>query len=53
MWKLLGILYAASTQIAAVVFWIQMIKEDAWWQILFIDPILSELKGLVWPFFAF
>ncbi|MBR1773989.1 MAG: hypothetical protein IJ759_00525 [Bacteroidales bacterium] len=52
MGKILLGIYGASTQIAAFIFLIQMIEEDKWWQILFIDPIISELKGLVWPLFV-
>lgn len=51
MGKIILWLYALSTQIATIVFWIQMVKEDAWWQIIFIDPFIAELEGLVWPFF--
>ena len=49
--KLLAGLYLASTQVMTVYFWWQMAREDSFISCITIDPILAELKGLVWPFF--
>ncbi len=45
-------LYAISSQIMTVVFFIQYCKTDSIAEIIFIDAILSEIKGLLWIFFV-
>ncbi len=45
-------LYIIISQIMTVVFFIQYCKaDDSLLEIIFIDSILSELKGLLWIFF--
>lgn len=49
---LLFSLYIIVSQIMSVVFFIQYCKsDDSLPEIIFIDSILSELKGLLWIFF--
>lgn len=44
-------LYGISTQIMAVYFWWQYLKEDGFLMGMFIDPFIAEFKGILWPFF--
>lgn len=44
-------LYAITSQIMALVFFIEYCKTDSFAEILFIDSWLSEIKGLLWIFF--
>ena len=44
-------LYAVSTQVMTLFFWIEYLKEDSFLIALLIDPFLAEFKGLLWPFF--
>lgn len=45
-------LYLIVSQIMTVVFFIQYCRtDDSLLKIILIDPILSELKGLLWIFF--
>ena len=45
-------IYLIVSQIMTVVFFIQYCRtDDSLLKIILIDPILSELKGLLWSFF--
>ncbi len=45
-------IYLIVSQIMTVVFFIQYCRtDDSLLKIILIDPILSELKGLLWIFF--
>ena len=44
-------LYLISTQVMTVYFWWQYMKEDNFIVAILIDPVISEFKGLLWPFF--
>lgn len=44
-------LYFLISQIMTVVFFVQYCKTDSLIEIIFIDAILSEFKGLLWIFF--
>lgn len=51
---ILGILlwgYGIISQIMSLVFFIQYCKTDSLLEIIFIDSILSEIKGFLWIFF--
>ncbi len=53
--SLLGILmwlYGIISQIMAIVFFVQYCRKDSIIEIIFIDSILSEIKGLLWIFFV-
>jgi hypothetical protein len=39
------------SQIMTVIFWLDMMLEDNIIAVIFIDPFIAELKGLLWPFF--
>ena len=45
------LIYIFSTQIMALYFWVQYIKQDNIIMALLIDPIIAEVKGILWPFF--
>lgn len=45
------LLYAVSTQAMTVYFWWCYSKEDSFLMTILVDPLLAELKGLLWPFF--
>lgn len=45
-------IYILISQIATFIFWIQYCKKDSILEIILIDPFISELKGLLWPFFV-
>ena len=44
-------LYILVSQIATIVFFIGYCRTDSILEIIFIDSILSEIKGLLWIFF--
>jgi hypothetical protein len=44
-------IYGIISQIMTMVFFVQFCRTDSFWEILFIDTWLSELKGLLWIFF--
>lgn len=45
-------IYAIVSQIMSVVFFVQYCKaDDSLVEIIFIDSVLSELKGILWIFF--
>lgn len=44
-------LYLIISQIATIVFFIGYCRTDSILEIIFIDSILSEIKGLLWIFF--
>ena len=44
-------IYGIISQIMTLVFFIQYCKTDSIVEIIFIDSILSEIKGLLWIFF--
>lgn len=44
-------LYLLISQIATIVFFIGYCRTDSILEIIFIDSILSEIKGLLWIFF--
>lgn len=44
-------LYLLASQIATIVFFIGYCRTDSLLEIIFIDSILSEIKGLIWIFF--
>ena len=44
-------IYGIISQIMTLVFFIDFCKTDSFWQILFIDTWLSEIKGFFWIFF--
>ena len=44
-------LYGIISQIMAIVFFVQYCKQDSIVEIIFIDSILSEIKGILWIFF--
>lgn len=44
-------LYLLVSQIATIVFFIGYCRTDSLLEIIFIDSILSEIKGLLWIFF--
>ena len=44
-------LYGISSQIMAVYFWWKMMKEDNFFMGIVVDPIIAEIKGILWPFF--
>lgn len=44
-------LYLLVSQIATIVFFIAYCRKDSILEIIFIDSILSEIKGLLWIFF--
>ena len=52
---ILGILmaiYVIVSQIMCLVFWIQYIQAgDSIIEIIFVDIVLSEIKGILWIFF--
>jgi len=48
---ILAWLYAIMSQIMTVIFFVQYCKTDPLWEILLIDPILSEIKGILWIIF--
>jgi len=48
---ILAWLYAIMSQIMTVIFFVQYCKIDPLWEILLIDPILSEIKGILWIVF--
>lgn len=51
---LLGLLawaYGITSQIMALVFFVQYCKTDPLLEIIFIDLWFSEIKGLLWIFF--
>ena len=52
---ILGLLiwaYIIVSQIMTLVFFIQYCRKDSIVEIIFIDSVLSELKGLLWIFFV-
>lgn len=54
MQQILGILaglYAIVSQIMTLVFFVEYCKVDSLLEIIFIDPICSEFKGILWIFF--
>ena len=48
-WILL--IYIIISQIMTVVFFLEYCKKDSFLEIVFLDSILSEFKGLLWIFF--
>lgn len=44
-------LYGIISQIMTLVFFIEYCRTDSILEIIFLDVILSELKGLLWIFF--
>ena len=44
-------LYIVISQVMTVIFYVEYVKADDIWEAITIDPILAELKSLVWPFF--
>ena len=44
-------IYGIISQIMTMAFFVQFCRTDSFWEILFIDTWLSELKGLLWIFF--
>lgn len=51
IWGLLLAAYIVVAEIMAVVFFIRYCRVDSIAEIIFIDTILSEIKGLLWIFF--
>ncbi|MGN1214069.1 MAG: hypothetical protein ACI4TR_04160 [Bacteroidaceae bacterium] len=49
----LAMAYLTISQIMALVFFVRYCKTDSLLSIIFIDPFLAELKGLLWIFFIF
>lgn len=52
--NILGFLYAVyliMSQIMTIVFFIQYCRTDSLLEIIFIDALLSEFKGLLWIIF--
>ncbi len=45
-------LYVIVSQIMTIVFFIEYCRKDSIIEIIFIDSILSEIKGLLWIFFV-
>src|SRR5207253_1300807 len=47
-------LYLFTTQFAAPYYWYRDVKEhDSFLRAVFWSPLVGELKGVVWPYFAF
>lgn len=44
-------LYMPVSQIMALVFFVRYCKVDPLCEIIFVDTILAEIKGLLWIFF--
>ena len=44
-------LYLLISQIMTFIFWLDMMLEHNIIAVIFIDPFIAELKGLLWPFF--
>ena len=44
-------IYGIISQIMTLVFFIDFCRTDSFFQILFIDTWLSEIKGFLWIFF--
>jgi hypothetical protein len=44
-------IYGIISQIMTLVFFIEFCRTDSFFQILFIDTWLSEIKGILWIFF--
>jgi hypothetical protein len=44
-------LYGIISQIMTIVFFIEYCRKDSIVEIIFLDVILSEIKGLLWIFF--
>lgn len=45
-------IYGIISQIMTIVFFVQYCKaDDSLLKIIFIDPLLAEIKGLLWIFF--
>ena len=52
IWGILLWGYIIVSQIMTVVFFVDYCKtDDSLAEIILVDPILSEIKGLLWPFF--
>lgn len=51
VWGCLMSLYLLVSQIATVVFFIGYCRTDPILEIIFLDSLLSEFKGLLWIFF--
>jgi len=45
-------LYVIISQIMTIVFFVEYCRKDSIIEIIFIDSILSEIKGLLWIFFV-
>ena len=43
--------YMLISQIMTFIFWLDMMLEHNIIAVIFIDPFIAELKGLLWPFF--
>lgn len=43
--------YGIASQIMSLIFFVEYCRADSLLSIIFIDTWLSELKGLLWPFF--
>ena len=44
--------YGIVSQIMALYYWIQYVKEDNFFIAITLDVLLAELKGLLWIFFV-
>jgi hypothetical protein len=45
-------LYLIISQGVAVFYFIQIVKgESSWVKLIFIDPLMAEIKGILWPVF--
>lgn len=52
IWGIIFGIYMLISQIMTVIFWIRYCKaDDSILELIFIDPIISEIKGLLWIFF--
>lgn len=51
VWGCLMSLYLLISQIATIVFFIGYCRTDSILEIIFLDNLLSEFKGLLWIFF--
>lgn len=43
--------YMLISQLMTFIFWLDMMLEHNIIAVIFIDPFIAELKGLLWPFF--
>lgn len=44
--------YLAISQVVAVYYFLQIYKDEASWvKLIFIDPLMAEIKGILWPVF--